>query len=85
MLRGIKLSHGAVFVYDGTFTVRLLPSGACGPSPITYGALERDLAFEPPSDWDYIGEKDILALPDGGGEKILAAFQKIRDTVGFTD
>ena len=74
-LRGIRLSHGAVFVTDGTFTVRLLPSGECGLSPILYTVLERDLAFEHPSTWEYLTEGDILGLPNGGGERILAALQ----------
>ena len=78
-LRGIRLSHGAVFVTDGTFTVRLLPSGECGPSPISYMVLEHDLAFEPPSTWEYLTEGDILALPNGGGEQILAAIEGSQD------
>ena len=78
-LRGIRLSHGAVFVTDGTFTVRLLPSGKCDLSPILYMVLERDLAFEPPSTWEYLTEGDILALPNGGGEQILAAIEGSQD------
>ena len=78
-LRGIRLSHGAVFVTDGTFTVRLLPSGKCDLSPILYMVLERDLAFEPPSTWEYLTEGDILALPEV--EKILAAFRSLRDLI----
>ena len=78
-LRGIRLSHGAVFVTDGTFTVRLLPSGKCDLSPILYMVLERDLAFEPPSTWEYLTEGEILALPEV--EKILAAFRSLRDLI----
>ena len=76
-LKGIRLSHGAVFVTDGLFTVRHLPSGECGPSPISYGVLEHDLATEPPDRWDYLTEGEILSLPEG--EKILAAFRSLRD------
>jgi hypothetical protein len=76
-MKGIRLSHGAVFVTDGCYTVRLLKSGECGPSPITYNSLEWDLRTEPPHTWDYIFEYEIENLPDGGGEKIRAAFEKI--------
>lgn len=76
-MKGIRLSHGAVFVTDGVHTVRLLPSGECGTSPVLYGALEWELRCEPPHTWDYIGEWEIQNLPDGGGEKIRAAFEKI--------
>jgi hypothetical protein len=77
-MKGIRLSHGAVFVTDGEFTVRLLPSGECGASPILYGSLEWSLRTEPPHTWDYISEWEIDNLPDGGGEKIRAAFEKMR-------
>ena len=77
MMKGIRLSHGAVFVTDGVHTVRLLPSGECGVSPVLYGSLEWELRCEPPHTWDYISEWEIDDLPDGGGEKIRAAFEKI--------
>lgn len=78
-LKGIRLSHGAVFVTDGLFTVRHLPSGECGPSPISYWVLEHDLATELPDRWDYLTEGEILSLPEG--KKILAAFRSLRDLI----
>ena len=76
-MKGIKLSHGAVFVYDGLFTVKLSKSGECGPSPITYPVLEWDLRTESPDSWEYLTERDIRGLDDGGYDKICAAFEKI--------
>ena len=80
-MKGIKLSHGAVFVYDGLFTVKLSRSGECGPSPITYQVLEWDLRTESPDSWEYLTEGDIRGLPDGGYDKICAAFEKIHKTL----
>ena len=77
-LQGIRLSHGVIFVTDGRITVRLLPSGTCEASPISYFVLEHDLASEPPSKWEYLTKGDILSLPDNGGEKILATLEHIR-------
>lgn len=81
-LKGIRLSHGAVFVTDGLHTVRLLPSGECGTSPILYGSLEWNLRTEPPETWDYVCEHELRSLPNGGYEKICAAFEKTRKTLG---
>ena len=80
-MKGIKLSHGAVFVYDGLFTVKLSKTGECGPSPITYPVLEWDLRTESPDSWEYMTESDIRGLPDGGYDKICAAFEKIHKTL----
>ena len=83
-MQGIRLSHGAVFVTDGVFTVRLLPSGKCGASPVTYHTLEWELRTEPPSTWEYISELEIRNLPDGGFEKISAAFEDIHKLVDIS-
>ena len=80
-MKGIKLSHGAVFVYDGLFTVKLSRSGECGPSPVTYPVLEWDLRTEPPDSWEYLTEGDIRGLADGGYDKIFAAIEKIHKTL----
>ncbi len=80
-MKGIRLSHGVVFVYDGLVTVRLSKSGECGASSISYPVLERDLCTEPPSTWEYLTEEDIRGLSDGGYDKITAAFEKIRATL----
>ena len=77
-MRGIRLSHGVLFVTDDHLTVRLLPSGECGASPISYEVLEWDLRTEPPDSWDYLDEAAIRALPDGGFESIRSAFAKMR-------
>ncbi|MBQ9746908.1 MAG: hypothetical protein IJW21_08825 [Clostridia bacterium] len=83
-MKGICLSHGVVFVTDGDYTVRLLPSGECEASPISYNSLEWDLRTEPPDTWDYIWESEIRALPDGGFEKISAALEKIHKLVDYS-
>ena len=80
-MKGIRLSHGAVFVYDGLVTVKLSKSGECGPSPIAYPVLEWDLRTEPPSTWEYLTEGDICGLTDGGYEKICAALEKMHKTL----
>ena len=61
-MKGIRLSHGVVFVFDGVHTVRLSPSGKCEPSPITYHTLEHELQTEPPHTWEYLTEGDIRGL-----------------------
>ena len=76
-MKGIRLSHGAIFVTDGLLTVRYLKSGECDISPIGYSSLEWDLRTEPPDKWEYIDENDIRALPDGAYEKITAVFERI--------
>lgn len=83
-MKGIRLSHGTVFVTDGTFTVRLLSTGECGASPVTYNTLEWELRTEPPHTWDYIWDEEIRNLPDGGYEKIIAAFEKIYGTLNYS-
>ena len=75
-MRGIRLSHGAIFITDGRLSVRYLPTGECGPSPIPYFVLEHDFCSEPPNTWDYVDENFLRALPDHGYEKICAAFEK---------
>ena len=81
-MKGIRLSHGAIFVTDGLFTVRILPSGECGASPMTYGTLEWELASEPPHKWEYISETEIKNLPNGEYEKIIAEFERTRKILG---
>ena len=76
-MKGIRLSHGAVFVSDGLFTVRLLPTGECEPSHVLLQSLEWELRTEPPHTWDYMTEAEIRALPGGGYEKICAVLEKM--------
>ena len=76
-MKGIKLSHGAIFVTDGIYTVRLSKDGRCGISPILYNNLEWDLKTERPETYEYLTERDIENLPDGGYEKIKKVFQEI--------
>jgi len=84
-LKGIKLDHGTVFVTDGYITVRLLKSGECTLSPITYMVLEYDLCFENPASWDYMSEREIMDLPDGAADRILAILKETRDRLGLPD
>ncbi|MBQ8447674.1 MAG: hypothetical protein IJX27_01930 [Clostridia bacterium] len=81
-MKGIRLSHGVIFVTDGLHTVRLLPSGECGTSPVLYSVLEWELRTEPPHTWDYVYERELESLPGGGYEKICAAFERIYKTEG---
>ena len=74
-MKGIRLSHGAIFVTDGTHTVRLLPSGKCTVSPISYATLEWDLRTESPSAWEYLTDGDIRSL----GEEIVAQIEALAD------
>ena len=76
-MKGIRLSHGTVFVTDGISTVRLLASGECGVSPVLYFVLERDMQYEPPTEWEYLTESQIRDLPDGGYDKILSVFERL--------
>ena len=76
-MKGIKLSHGAIFVTDGIHTVRLLKDGRCGISPILYDNVEWDLKTEPPETYEYLTSGDIENLPDGGYEKIKKVFLEI--------
>ena len=81
-MNAIKLSHGVIFITDGTYTVRYLPSGECGPSPVGYDTVEWDLRTESPFRWDYISESELRSLPDGGYERICECFAKIRGILG---
>ena len=81
-MEAIRIKGGAIFVYDGMFTVRLSPDGECDTSPITYRALEWDLRTEPENRWEYLTEGDLVNLPDNGYEKILKAFGYIKEVLG---
>jgi hypothetical protein len=81
-MKAIQIAGAALFVSDGTLTVRLLPNGECGPSPIMYEVLEWDLRTEPPETWYHLSERELQALPDYA--RIEAAFQTLYDTLGLT-
>lgn len=83
-MKGIRLSHGTIFVKDGITTVRLLKSGECGISPISYEVVEWDLRTEPPETWEYISEEEIRALPDGAYEKIAKVIEDVERTLGIS-
>ena len=78
-MKGIKLSHGTIFVTDGLITVRVLKSGVVGLSPVTYHNLEWELGTEPPETWGYLTQGEIESLPEF--EKINALFEKVRKTL----
>ena len=80
-MKGIRLSHGTIFVTDGVWTVRLLRSGECDVSPVLYSVIEWEMSKEPMDKWEYITEYEIKTLPDGGYDKIKAVFDKIYSTV----
>jgi hypothetical protein len=74
---GIKLSHGVIFVNDGLITVRVLPSGEVGVSPVTFQTLEWQLKNEPLDSYDYLTEGEIESLKDY--DKILLEFKRVKD------
>lgn len=80
-MKAIRIVNGALFVSDGTLTVRLLPSGECGPSPIMYEVLEWDLRTERPETWCYLSEGEICALPSYA--KIEQTFGELYKTLGL--
>ncbi len=80
-MKGIKLSHGAIFVTDGIYTVRLSKDGTCGVSPILYNNLEWDLKTERPETYEYLTEGDIVNLTNGGYEKIKKALNRIYEVL----
>jgi hypothetical protein len=78
-MRGIKLSHGVIFVNDGLITVRVLPSGEVGVSPVTFQTLEWQLKNEPLDSYDYLTEGEIESLKDY--DKILLEFKRVKDVL----
>ena len=85
MMSGIRLSNGVMFVTDGISTVRIRKNGEVGFSPISYFVLEHDLCFENPASWDYMSEREIMDLPDGAADRILAILKETRDRLGLSD
>ncbi len=75
-MRGIKLSHGTIFITDGLITVRVLKSGEVGVSPVSYNTLEWDLQSESPDSWEYLTQGEIESLPEF--EKINEIFERTR-------
>jgi len=82
-MEGIKLNNGTIFITDGLITVRLLASGECGLSPVLYSVVEWDLRTESPDSWEYLTEGEIMNLPNGATEKILAEFSRARSILGL--
>ena len=82
-MEGIKLNNGTIFITDGLITVRLLASGECGLSPVLYSVVEWDLRTESPDSWEYLTEGEIMTLPNGATEKILAEFSRARSILGL--
>ena len=81
-MKGIRLSHGVIFVSDGLVTVKVKSNGECEISPISYEVLEWDLRCENPNSWDYVSEYELKLLPDGLYDKIVAVFEKTRKILG---
>ena len=69
-MKGIKLSHGAIFVEHNGVTVCVEPDGTCELSSRALSSVEWDLRDEPPRKWDYIYDRDVDALGDGVRAKI---------------
>ena len=75
-MKGIMLSSGTAYVTDGYTTLRVRPSGEVEISSTSYFVLEHDLSTESPSDWSYMLEGEIEALPCI--ENIRAELSRIR-------
>ena len=75
-MKGIKLSHGTIFITDGLITVRVLASGEVGVSPTSYQTLEWQLQSESPDSWDYLTTGEIESLPKY--QEILLVFENTR-------
>ncbi|MBE5743183.1 MAG: hypothetical protein E7358_00505 [Clostridiales bacterium] len=75
-MKGIKLSHGTIFITDGLITVRVLASGQVGVSPVTYNTLEWELQSENPNGWDYLTAGEIESLEKY--QEILLVFENTR-------
>ena len=58
-MKGIRLSHGVIFVSDGVHTVKIKPTGECGISPILYDSLEWEMAHESPDKYEYLTQVEI--------------------------
>ena len=85
-MKAIRLSNNTIFVTDGLYTVRLLASGECGASPMMFFVLEWELQRDRPfEEWDYLSEQELKELPNGGFEKIQAAFAEMYDVLGFPE
>ena len=69
-MKAIKLSHGVIFVKKDGVTVKVMPNGEVGLSPILFESLEWDLRTENPSTWEYLLQSDILGLGKQTVEKI---------------
>lgn len=80
-MKAIQIVNGALFVSDGTLTVRLSSDGACGPSPIMYEVLEWDLRTERPETWYHLSECELRALP--AYAKIEQTFGQLYQTLGL--
>ena len=79
-MRGIRLSHGVIFVECDGVTVRILADGKCGLSPIMLPSLEWDLRCEPPETWDYLFDSDIDEDMRAQIKAVIAKFNKIMGT-----
>ena len=75
-MRGIRLTHGAIFVEKDGVTVKI-SRGKCSLSPILFDSLEWDLRTEPPHTWEYMTEGDIRGL----GEEIFSEITNITNEV----
>lgn len=81
-MRGIKLSHGTIFIEHRGITVKITQDGQCEISPIMLDVLEWDLRTEPPSSWDHIYESEIRSLDGGVFDKAMAVVDKALGLLG---
>ena len=80
-MQAIRLKHGVIFVKKDGVTVRINANGECEISPILFESLEWDLRTEPPSQWDYITEGDVMALGEETYNQLLDLINKTNDLI----
>ena len=80
-MQAIRLKHGVIFVKKDGVTVRISANGECEISPILFESLEWDLRTEPPSQWEYITEGDIMALGKETYNQLLDLINKTNDLI----
>lgn len=79
-MHGIELKSGAIFVSDGTFTLKY-NNGKWEISKIDYAVLEWELGRDNPNGYEYIFESDIKNMGEEVYGEMVALFKKIYNTL----
>lgn len=81
-MRGIKLSHGVIFIECEGVPIRINADGKCALSPIQLPSLEWDLRTEPPESWTYITQSDIDSLEEDTRQQIAHIVAEFHEILG---